>query len=326
MLSMMMLTSCYEDYVKDYDYTTVYFSKQYNTRTVLVGEMMEIEVGVCLGGVMSNEIDRTVNYVINDDLVAQNDVITGFLSNTESYVTEPFSNGEVTEVEAMPQDWYTISDDAKFVIPAGDHLGKLTVTFDEEMFLNAEKSTMLPHYVLPLEITTAESIDYLLESKYYTMIAVVYENKLYGNYWHGGVMTVSDMLDPDVESEVETYDSYLAQEDDLIWTLETTSPNTLSYYGALGSPYSGVEGGMYLTLNEDNTITITADENSPVEVRPFMTSTYNNPKLLQDREIELNYEFEKDNKLYRVSDVLTFRNRVRDGVTEWRDENEENYE
>ena len=38
------LTSCYDEYVKDYDYDGVYFPYQENVRTFVVGEGLKIDV------------------------------------------------------------------------------------------------------------------------------------------------------------------------------------------------------------------------------------------------------------------------------------------
>ena len=46
--------SCYEDYLKDFDYSSVYFPFQIDVRTYVVGEGTKIEVGTVLGGVRSN--------------------------------------------------------------------------------------------------------------------------------------------------------------------------------------------------------------------------------------------------------------------------------
>lgn len=49
------MTSCYEDYIKDFDYNSVYFTYQTNVRTFVVGEGMQINVGVALGGIRENK-------------------------------------------------------------------------------------------------------------------------------------------------------------------------------------------------------------------------------------------------------------------------------
>ena len=54
--------------------------------------------------------------------------------------------------------------------------------------------------------------------------------------------------------------------------------------------------------------------------------SFNRAKLLQNRRIYLKYKYVKDGLTYHATDTLTFRNRVRDGVNEWQDENPGNYE
>jgi hypothetical protein len=43
------LVSCYEDYVKDFNYSSIYFPYQVNVRSLIVGEGMKIEIGADLG-------------------------------------------------------------------------------------------------------------------------------------------------------------------------------------------------------------------------------------------------------------------------------------
>ena len=74
------------------------------------------------------------------------------------------------------------------------------------------------------------------------------------------------------------------------------------------------------------TITISSMEGASYEVMPDGASAYNQAKLLQDRRIFLKYKYEDvDGNWYHATDTLTFRNRIRDGVNEWQDENPENY-
>ena len=49
-------------------------------------------------------------------------------------------------------------------------------------------------------------------------------------------------------------------------------------------------------------------------------------RQLQNRKLFLNYRFANgDGTTTYVQDTLTFRNRIRDGVNEWQDENPEHY-
>jgi hypothetical protein len=60
-------------------------------------------------------------------------------------------------------------------------------------------------------------------------------------------------------------------------------------------------------------------------VTPDGESRFNRATLLQDRKIFLAYKYEKGGNVYHARDTLTFRNRIRDGVNEWQDENPEHY-
>ena len=83
---------------------------------------------------------------------------------------------------------------------------------------------------------------------------------------------------------------------------------------------------MKLTLGEDDAITVSPVEGATYSVEPDGESMFLRSKLLQDRKIALKYKYEKDGLVYHATDTLTFRNRIRDGVNEWQDENPEHYE
>ena len=50
--------SCYDDYVKDHDHTSIYIAYQYDLRTFVVGEGMNFDVGAVLGGVIAGCVFR----------------------------------------------------------------------------------------------------------------------------------------------------------------------------------------------------------------------------------------------------------------------------
>ena len=72
LLASAVLTGCYEKYVKDYDYSGVYIAYQYDLRTFVVGEGMKFQIGSVLAGVLSNDRDRSVYYLLDDELVTGN--------------------------------------------------------------------------------------------------------------------------------------------------------------------------------------------------------------------------------------------------------------
>jgi hypothetical protein len=63
------MVSCYDSYIYDFTYTSVYFFYQKDVRTFVVGEGMKIQVGADLGGVRENTMDRTVSFVLDNALI-----------------------------------------------------------------------------------------------------------------------------------------------------------------------------------------------------------------------------------------------------------------
>ena len=55
MMCLLLMTSCYEEYAKDYEYSTTYFASQKPLRTVIADRDMSIKVGVAIGG--KREVD-----------------------------------------------------------------------------------------------------------------------------------------------------------------------------------------------------------------------------------------------------------------------------
>ena len=56
------------------------------------------------------------------------------------------------------------------------------------------------------------------------------------------------------------------------------------------------------------------------------TGMFDGSKLLQNRKLNLEYTVTSDDGTRKeVKETLYFRNRMRDGVNEWQDENPENY-
>ncbi|MDP4275473.1 MAG: hypothetical protein Q8907_14455, partial [Bacteroidota bacterium] len=108
-----------------------------------------------------------------------------------------------------------------------------------------------------------------------------------------------------------------------IWTLKTVGPNTLVTNGY--SDQTTKKGEMLLTLQGDN-IVVATNAGSTYAVQADGESTFNRAKLLQNRKIYLNYKYVNaaGNTCF-AKDTLTFRNRIRDGVNEWEDENTSNY-
>ena len=151
-----------------------------------------------------------------------------------------------------------------------------------------------------------------------TLIGIRYENMLFGNYWHGGVSEVRD-YDGTVLKQ-EKYYTAIPQAEQRVYTLSTVGVNSLE------TNKIGLDAGsIKITLNEDKTVTVSKSSKSDIEITDD-GSRYNDAQLLQDRKIYLKYHYlNGDGTTTHVTDTLTFRNRTRDGVNEWRSEDPEDY-
>lgn len=314
LILLVLLSSCYKSYLKDFDYNSVYFTYQTDVRTFVVGEGMKINIGVALGGVRENTIDRNVEINIDNSLITSEILTT--MKNGSNYIKDAVAS--VDALLPLPTNYYTLSDN-NILIKSGWHGGTVVLKADSVNFL-ADSSTLNSTYAIPLCITYADA-DTILEDKKYSVIGLKYENMLFGNYWHGGVTTVKDATGTTINT-IKYYTSIPSPEN-LIWKLTTVDPNKLVTNGYSNNVTGQKE--MTLTLNGAN-ITVNSAIGSTVPIQPDGASIFNNAKLLQDRKIFLSYKYVIDDNTYYAKDTLTFRNRIRDGVNEWQDENPTHYE
>lgn len=317
-----MLTSCYEDYIIDYDHQAVGFAQQTDVRSVIVGEKMEFSTGVALAGVIDNDEDRTVTFEIDESLVDAS-ALSAMKNHTMNYIKNLTAG--LSELKSLPANEYSLVPEGrmagKIVIRKGTHLGNLTIKVDPDKFL-ADESRTIPQFVIPLRITGCDKAE-LLDGRTTSVIGVRYENMLFGDWYHGGVARRISKADGS-ESTVSYY-TEIPQQDERIWTLTTVSPYSLTA-NAVGNELNTTSAQMKLTLNDDGTVTVSSVDGAKYQVEPDGECAYNKATLLQNRKIFLSYKYETADYVYHAKDTLTFRNRIRDGVNEWQDENQENYE
>lgn len=311
------MVSCYEEYIKDYIYTAIYFPYQLDVRTFVVGEGMKIEVGACLGGVRDNKMDREVSFILDPSLVTPA-VLNQMKNNPLPYIKEAAAG--VTTLQVMPANYYTLSDNSKMIIKKGWHGGTVVVKADSVNFLNDSLNTFYSTYVLPFYITKADA-DTILESKRYNIVGLKFENMLFGYYWHGGVARIER---PGLPDSIFTYATEIPCPEGKIWILTTAGPTTLNCNGYLNQTSSNTE--MRLVLKGDK-VYVSSAPGAKYVIEPDGESIYNKAKKLQDRRIYLKYKYVDpgNNWTYHCTDTLRFRNRIRDGINEWQDENPEHY-
>ncbi|WP_025761221.1 DUF1735 domain-containing protein [Dyadobacter tibetensis] len=306
------LTSCYKDYIDDFDFSAIYFSYQTNVRTFVVGEGMKIKVGAALSGVRDNRQDRIVNFKLENSLIT--DEILTAMKNGLGYIKDAVA--PVDKLKPMPSQYFTISDASQMIIRKGEYMGAVEIKADSAAFLR-DLETINPVYALPFYIQSADA-DSVLGAKRYAVIALKYENMLFGNYYHGGVTVVKDSTGKIVRTV--NYFTTIPVPESKMMALKTIAPDAL-----VTNRISDQSGAMKLTLKGGDVL-ISGVEGSGTEVQPDGASTYNRARLLQDRRIYLSYKFKnQDGTTSFAKDTLTFRNRIRDGVNEWQDENPENY-
>lgn len=319
--SLLGLTSCYDDYVKDNPTQAVGFANQTDVRSVIVGEGMKFSTGVALGGIIDNDRNRLINYEIDYSLV-NDETLSAMKSHLFSYIQDLCK--PIDALEALPADEYRLRPDGGVdgvvLIREGSHLGQIVIKVDSVKFLS-DVSRTTPRFVIPLRLTDGNDTG-LIEGKTTSVIGVRYENMLFGNYWHGGETVVTDASGQEV-NRIQYYTT-VPQADTKVWTLTTVEPMALTA-NAVGGELNGSSAQLKLIQGADGQITVASVDGALYEVQPDGACSFNRAKLLQDRKIFLKYKYEKDGLTYHATDTLTFRNRIRDGVNEWQDENPENY-
>lgn len=322
-----ILTSCYEDYLRDFDYTAAYIAYQYDLRTFVAGEDEAFTLPVALGGVMVNEENRAYSVSIDDNLCSQDlrlfsegkydefNALDGMLGKAQfgmlaggsnSYVTTEVGDAGISELVPLPKDYYSV-DFSGLSIPVGYVTASSKIKASSKFF--DDPKAYKPYYAVAYKIDKAD-VDSLIKERGFSVVAVKAENKFFGNWYHGGMSKTG-------ENEI-LYPLHLPQDDNSVYTLTTVDKNTVKT-----NKYVQNSGSLTLTFNGDD-ITITSDD---VTLAPDSRKSYfNGAKLLQDRVLYLNYSY-VDNKgrTIQVSDSLMFRNRIRDGINEWQDTNVEHY-
>lgn len=309
------LVSCYSNYITDFNNNGIYFPYQVDVRTFVVGEGMKIEIGAALGGVRENTKDRTITFTLDNTLLSP--ATLALMKSGSQFIKDAVA--PVTALTPVPTNYYTLSNNSKIVIKSGQHSGFIVMTVDSAKFV-ADPNSLFANYAIPLYLVSADT-DTILESKRSVVIGLKYENLLFGNYLHGGITTVKD-ASGNIVSTI-TYYTAVNQPENKVWKLKTVGPNTLVTNGF--SDQTTAKEEMLLTLDGTN-ITVSTRAGSTNVVTPNGASTYNRAKLLQNRKILLNYKYVNaaGNTCYAM-DTLTFRNRIRDGINEWQDENPANY-
>lgn len=327
-LGILLLSGCYEDYVKDFDYSSVYVAYQYDLRTFVVGEQEQFKASVALSGLMKNDRDRSVSVERSDALVTEDicsllgleggpvSAYDGMMGSTAapgqisaSYVTEALRAAGVTALTPLPDAYCTVEGLSGVTIRKGEHTAGFTVRATEA--LKNDARAFAPGYAIGYVIRRADA-DTVLASKSFGVIAVKCENRFWGYWRRSGIVRT---YAPDGSLLQQVY-SPSTWDDAGTYYLSSVDGNTLT-----SDKRAGVAGVMTLSFSGPSaTLSSPSGDVSG-------TATFNGAKLLQDREIYLSYQVTlPDGGRSEVLDTLRFRNRIRDGINEWQDEDPSHYE
>lgn len=286
----MGLSSCepYEEYLTDFDYSTVYFPYQQPVRTVIVGEEESFHVGVVLGGKRENNNTETVTFDINSDTLTSDD--------------SPWKD----MWELLPEEYYTLSHDSVMVIESGSYQGLVKVTLTDAFF--DDSKALGNHYALPFIIKNA-TVDSVItgtdngdvQAKDYMIPVIKYISSMEGNWYHHGIDSTFDANEVFVERDVYANQDMI---DNDVWKLTTTAPYKVSTQGIGASASS--KGKLIITLSENDNLLIESMEGSQITDISTVSTVYNRNK----NQMLLNYHYtDTESMIHHVSDTLTFRNR-----------------
>lgn len=300
----------------DFDYTSGFFPYQYPVRTLVLGDYIydnsndnahKFIISVAMGGVYENDQDRNFDIEVDEELC--DNILFGPDGDT---------------IQAMPQEYYTLSSPNQITIPRGEMNGGVEVQLTEAFF-NDPLAIQLG-YVIPLRLKGSNDVDSILNGrtavagadprvtadwsvapKNFTLFAVKYINEYHGAYFHYGESTVKDAGGAVLEDS--TYSEKFVVNND-ISRLLTTGRHQVALTTHFRSTI--MEGEIQLLLDfEGNSCTVSAPEDSPYSVTgtgTFKDDAYtwgNKPR----NGIELNYTVSDGTNSYEASEVLVARDR-----------------
>jgi len=169
-----LLHSCYDPYRLDYEYSTVAFSSVTGGsnipgvlyRTMVKDEGLHLDAGIYLAGILENTEERWADFIIDPTLL------------------------DGTEYQLMPDNYYTLSNENRFVIPSGSYIGRITITVDSALFVN-DTLAVKPIYAIPFRLTET-SEDSILSTHCTQILVLRYINHYTGFYDQTGSFETVD--------------------------------------------------------------------------------------------------------------------------------------
>ncbi len=305
------MTGCHNSDIEfdNFDYQTIYFSKQSPVRTITLGDDGELDtsddnahrfyIKAALGGVNVNNSTHSAAFVVDNSMCDK----------------VKFENG--SEIKAMPTNYYTINGDEMTITP-GNVIGGVEVQLSDAFF--NDPLSVGVNYVIPLRLThSADSIlqgkakdginnpdrlnhdDWAIQPKDYVFYAVCFKNPYHGCWLSKGTDVIEN--NGDIRTDRRT---------DVIWekaTLRylTTRSLTQSVYNftttvstidaAGGKDEKTLVCDLILDIDADGACTVSTDTPGCTASGSGQWTRQGEPKAWGDKDrdlLELSYEFTVD--------------------------------
>lgn len=273
LVAALFMSSCYEDYIEDYKYSSAYFASQKPLRTVIADRDMTIDVGVAIGGKREVDMNDWAEFKIDETLL------------------------DGTGLTLLPKEFYTLSDEStmkvsKKTLPVAD----VTISFTDAFYAN--ENTMKQYYALPFRVETS-SLDSILVGQETSIVAIKYISTYHGTYYIKGVVTEVDN-NGDAIGDPESYNNADLSKN-IKRNLSTLSRNTLEREGLANLETGTANEKLKIVFNDDKTLSVeTADGGLPI-TNGSGSYEYDNDGVLN---LTLSYTYEKSSKKYKVSETL----------------------
>lgn len=300
----------------DYDVTACYFPIQRPARTLILGDYElgyndndnkhQFEIGATLAGIYRNESERKFHFKVDKTLL-----------------------DHVTNVQALPESYYTIETPSPLVIPAGEIKGRILVKLTDAFF-NDEKAIAAlnnVNYVIPLRMTSVENVDTILsgvsavqnpvhvypadwkiEPKDYVLYGIKYINKYDASYLRRGVDKVKEN-----STEVIYHNNYI--ERDEVVRVSSASLNSVTLTNMIRRKEQATPGKINLKLvfdDKENCKIYNADTDEIIGNGHFKDDSEHGVWGKKAHDViflEYTYFEPANQETHHVTDTLVYRNR-----------------
>lgn len=281
--------SCaYDDYVKSYNYSAVYFGSQKPLRTLVARQdsvNLTFKLGVVLSGLLVNPKDQWVTFEIAPDLLTS-------VAGASGYTL-------------LPTDWYKTSLlENKIIIPKGNFMGDFSIYINKAKFAS-DSLSLTKKYALPVRLlkTSADSIlmgsaDGVTAAKNYTIVVIKYISEKSGTYYVRGQQSqLNSVGDTIAGTTIKYYKSDWSQNKTRVLTTLSLTKESVAGVGANTTDY------MTATFGTNNSISLSTSSLSPTVIVTDLGSSFDQTQGVY----LLNYKYIKSGITYKVVESLKLR-------------------